>query len=240
MLILHDFDLSAECYAARLLAALIGVPLELVRVDVYPGRANEDERFLALNPLGTVPLFVSMTAGESDAERKRIARVASLAVGIVLVLSAVAGQHLLAFFGISIASFKVGGAILILLMAISMMHAAPSGEKQTREEAAEAADKDSIAVVPLAIPLLSGPGAISTTIIYATAQVSLLHTALIVLCCVLVALVTWLALRVAAPVSRWLGTTGVNIAIRIMGLLLAAVAVEIFAGGVLELFPGLR
>ncbi len=162
--------------------------------------------FLALlvivNPLGTVPLFVSMTAGESDAERKRIARVASLAVGIVLVLSAVAGQHLLAFFGISIASFKVGGAILILLMAISMMHAAPSGEKQTREEAAEAADKDSIAVVPMAIPLLSGPGAISTTIIYATAQVSLLHTALIVLCCLLVALVTWLALRVAAPVSR--------------------------------------
>ena len=120
------------------------------------------------------------------------------------------------------------------------MHAAPSGEKQTREEAAEAADKDSIAVVPLAIPLLSGPGAISTTIIYATGHASMLHTALIVLCCVLVALVTWLALRVATPVSRWLGTTGVNIATRIMGLLLAAVAVEIFASGMLELFPGLR
>lgn len=200
--------------------------------------------FLALlvivNPLGTVPLFVSMTAGHSAPERKHIARVASIAVGVVLVVSAVAGQHLLAFFGISIASFKVGGAILILLMAISMMHASPTGEKQTEEEAVEAVDKDSIAVVPLAIPLLSGPGAISTTIIYATGKASLTHTALIVLCCVLIALVTWIALRVATPVSRWLGTTGVNIAIRIMGLLLAAVAVEIFASGVLELFPGLR
>lgn len=200
--------------------------------------------FLALlvivNPLGTVPLFVSMTAGHSVTERKNIARVASLAVGIVLVLSAIAGQHLLAFFGISLASFKVGGAILILLMAISMMHASPSREKQTAEEAVEAADKDSIAVVPLAIPLLAGPGAISTTIIYATGRSSLSHTGMIVLCCVLIALVTWIALRVATPVSQWLGTTGVNIAIRIMGLLLAAVAVEIFAGGVLELFPGLR
>src|SRR5206468_606131 len=87
--------------------------------------------------------------------------------GIVLTLSALVGEHLLGFFGITIASFRVGGAILILLLAISMMHAAPSGERQTPEEAKEAEDKESIAVVPLAIPLLSGPGAISTTIIYA-------------------------------------------------------------------------
>ncbi len=200
--------------------------------------------FLALivivNPIGTVPLFVSMTAEHGDRDRKNIARVASLSVGIVLILAAIAGEHLLAFFGISIASFKVGGAILILLMAISMMHASPTGEKQTKEEAREAVDKESIAVVPLAIPLLAGPGAILTTIIYAAGFRSLAHTGLISLCCVLVALVTWIALRVATPVSRWLGTTGVNIAIRIMGLLLAAVAVEIFASGILELLPGLR
>ncbi len=200
--------------------------------------------FLALivivNPIGTVPLFVSMTAQHGEADRRNIARVASLSVGIVLIVSAIAGEHLLAFFGISLASFKVGGAILILLMAISMMHAAPSGEKQTREEAKEAVDKESIAVVPLAIPLLAGPGAISTTIIYATGRSSLAHTGMIILCCALVALVTWIALRVATPVSAWLGTTGINVAIRIMGLLLAAVAVEIFAGGILELLPGLR
>jgi multiple antibiotic resistance protein len=95
-------------------------------------------------------------------------------------------------------------------------------------------------VVPLAIPLLSGPGAISTIIIYATAQTSVAHLAAIVACAMLVALVTWIALRAATAVSTWLGKTGVNIAMRLMGLLLAAVAVEIFASGIVVLLPGLR
>ena len=200
--------------------------------------------FLALivivNPLGAVPLFVSMTQQHTIEQKRRTARVASSAVAVVLVLAAIGGQPLLAFFGITIASFKVGGAILILLLAISMMHATPTGEKQTPEEAREAQDKESIAVVPLAIPLLAGPGAISTTIIYATGRSSLLHISIILACCLLVSLTTWLALRAATPVSQWLGKTGVNIAIRIMGLLLAAVAVEIFASGIVVLLPGLR
>jgi multiple antibiotic resistance protein len=200
--------------------------------------------FLALlvivNPVGAVPLFVSMTEQHTIDEKRRIARVASASVAIVLILSAIAGQPLLAFFGITIASFKVGGAILILLLAISMMHASPTGEKQTPEEAREAEDKESIAVVPLAIPLLSGPGAMSTTIIFSTGRSSFVHIAMIIACCLLVSLTTWLALRAATPVSLWLGKTGVNIAIRIMGLLLAAVAVEIFASGITELLPGLR
>ena len=200
--------------------------------------------FLALlvivNPVGAVPLFVSMTEQHTVDEKRRIARAASAAVAVVLVLAAIAGQPLLAFFGITIASFKVGGAILILLLAISMMHATPTGEKQTPEEAREAEDKESIAVVPLAIPLLSGPGAISTTIIYSTGRSSLSHILLIIACCLLVSLATWVALRAATPVSLWLGKTGVNIAIRLMGLLLAAVAVEIFTSGIMVLLPGLR
>ena len=200
--------------------------------------------FLALlvivNPLGAVPMFAVMTAQASAEERKHIAFVASVSVAIVLTVAAIGGQPLLAFFGITIASFKVGGAILILLLAISMMHATPTGEKQTPDEAKEAVDKESIAVVPLAIPLLSGPGAISTTIIYATERSSLGHIGIIIACCLLMSLTTWGALRAAIPVSRWLGKTGINIAIRIMGLLLAAVAVEIFASGVLVLLPGLR
>jgi multiple antibiotic resistance protein len=199
--------------------------------------------FLALlvivNPLGAVPTFIVMTVQASAEERKHIAFVASVSVAIVLMVAAIGGQPLLAFFGITIASFKVGGAILILLLAISMMHAMPSGEKQTPEEAKEAIHKESIAVVPLAIPLLSGPGAISTTIIYSTEQSSLAHIGIIVACCLLMSLTTWGALRAAIPVSRWLGKTGMNIAIRIMGLLLAAVAVEIFTSGLLVLLPGL-
>ncbi len=193
-----------------------------------------------VNPIGAVPLFVSMTSGNTAAEKKNIARVASTAVAIVLIVASIGGQPLLAVFGITIASFKVGGAILILLLAISMMHAAPSGEKQTPEEAREAEDKESIAVVPLAIPLLAGPGAISTTIIYATGRSSVSHIGIIIVCCLLVSLATWLALRAATPASLWLGKTGVNIAMRLMGLLLAAVAVEIFTSGLLVLLPGLR
>src|SRR5205814_10268294 len=108
-----------------------------------------------------------LTHRHTVAEKKRIARVASIAVAIVLTISAIVGEHLLGFFGITIASFRVGGAILVLLLAISMMHAAPSGERQTPEEAKEAEDKESIAVLPLAIPLLSVPGPISPSIIYA-------------------------------------------------------------------------
>jgi multiple antibiotic resistance protein len=193
-----------------------------------------------VNPVGAVPLFVSMTVENNHEEKKYIARIASFAVAVVLIMAAVIGQPLLTLFGITIASFKVGGAISILLIAMSMMRAAPAGEKQTPEEAKEAEHKANIAVVPLAIPLLSGPGAISTTIIYATERSSFGHLGVIVLCCLLVALTTWIALRVATPVSNWLGKTGVNIAIRLMGLLLAAVAVEIMTSGLVVLLPGLR
>ncbi len=105
-----------------------------------------------VNPIGTMPMFLGLTHRHSVADKKRIARVASISVAVVLTASAVVGEHLLGFFGITIASFRVGGAILILLLAISMMHAATSGERQTPEEAKEAEDKESIAVVPLAVP----------------------------------------------------------------------------------------
>ncbi len=200
--------------------------------------------FIALlvivNPVGTIPLFVAMCGTEPPAEQRLIAKRAAIAVAIVLIVSALLGQLLLDFFGITIASFKVGGAILILLMAISMMQAMPMRSRQTPEEAEEAIEKASVAVVPLAIPLLAGPGAISTTIIYATERSSVGHLALIVLCCLAVALLTWLALRIATPITDMLGKTGINIAVRIMGLLLAAVAVEIFVSGLTTLMPGLR
>jgi len=192
-----------------------------------------------VNPIGTMPMFLGLTQKHSVADKKRIARIASISVAIVLTVSAVLGEHLLGLFGITIASFKVGGAILILLLAISMMHAAPSGEQQTPEEAKEAEDKESVAVVPLAIPLLSGPGAISTTIIYAAQSSSLVHLGAVIACCLLVALTTWVALRAATPIGSRFGKTGINVVNRIMGLLLAAVAVEIFASGIVVLLPGL-
>ena len=195
---------------------------------------------VVVNPISAVPIFVTLTARNTEKERKNIARIASISVAVVLVLSAIMGEPVLMLFGVTVASFKVGGAILILLMSISMMHALPSRESQTPEETQEAAQKENIAVVPLAIPLLAGPAAISTTIIYATDRSSPGHLSAVIACCLLVSLITWLALLLAVPARKWLGETGVNIVTRLMGLLLAAVAVEIFTSGLLVLLPGLR
>ncbi len=192
-----------------------------------------------VNPLGIIPVFVAMTPYQSRAERMKTARVAAITVAIVLVVSAVLGERVLDVFGISIASFKVGGAILVMTTALAMMQAMPSPDKQTPEEAEEAVDKASIAVVPLAIPLLAGPGAMSTIIIYASEKKTLVHILAVCGAALGVALVTWFALRIASQVGQRMSKTTVNIATRIMGLLLAALAVEIFAGGIVELIPAL-
>jgi MarC family membrane protein len=192
-----------------------------------------------VNPLGVIPIFVSLTGGMAEEERKRIARTTGIAVAVILIVAALLGKPLLNFFGVSIASFKVGGGILLLLMSISMMQARHTQSKQTPEEAAEAEEKESIAVVPIAMPLLAGPGAISTVIIYADASPNPLHIGLIVAICLLTALLTWLALIAAGPARKMLSKTGINIATRLMGLLLAAIAVEFIAGGLSLLLPGL-
>jgi multiple antibiotic resistance protein len=192
-----------------------------------------------VDPIGMVPMFILLSGSSArEVDRRRIARLASVAVAVVLVAAALIGESVLRLFGISLPSFKVAGAILIMLMAISMMQANPLKEKQTAEEAKEAEDKDSIAVVPLAVPLLAGPGAISTTIIYASERFALAHYALIIACCLIAALLTWLTLRAAIPMSHRMGKTGINVMVRLMGLLLAAVAVEIFVDGVRGLLNG--
>jgi len=192
-----------------------------------------------VNPLGIMPVFVAMTASQNDIQRRTIARIAAITVAATLLISVLLGERVLETFGISLASFKVGGAILILLNAVAMMQAMPARDKQTPEEALEAEDKASIAVVPLGIPLLAGPGAMSTIIIYASEMKTVWH--LLAVCAVAagVALATWLALRLAVRIGRRMSTTTVNVATRIMGLLLAALAVEIFAGGIVELIPAL-
>jgi multiple antibiotic resistance protein len=192
-----------------------------------------------VNPLGVVPIFVSLTGEMGETERRHIARTTSVAVAVVLVLATLLGKPLLHFFGVSIASFRVGGGILLLIMAIAMMQAKHTQSKQTPEEAQEAEEKESIAVVPIAMPLLAGPGAISTVIIYADQSFHPLHLSLIIGSSLIVALLTWFSLKAAIPVSRMMSKTGINIATRLMGLLLAAIAVEFVAGGLAQLLPGL-
>jgi multiple antibiotic resistance protein len=192
-----------------------------------------------VDPLGVIPVYAVLTAHDTPAVRARVARVASLTVTCVLAGSVLAGEAILNWFGITIASFKVGGAILILLMAIGMLRSDPLREKQTPEEAVEAVGKEDIAVVPIGVPLLVGPGAISTAIIYAIDGQGVVHRLVLVGLSVLVGLLTWVCLKAAGPLSRLLGRTGMNILIRLMGVILAAVAVEIFCAGIVVLLPGL-
>jgi multiple antibiotic resistance protein len=192
-----------------------------------------------VNPVGIIPIFVSLTGKVTKHESARIARTASMTVAIVLILSTLFGRLVLNFFGISIGSFKVSGGILLMLIAVAMMQARRNQSRQTSEEAQEAEDKESIAVVPIATPLLAGPGAISTVIIFAHESFHPLHITLIIISSLVVALLSWIALSIANPISKFLSKTTINIITRLMGLLLAAIAVEFIVGGLSQLLPAL-
>ncbi len=188
-----------------------------------------------LNPWGALPMFLAITSKSSNEERKQIVRTIGFSVAIVLTITALIGEKLLEFFGISVASFQVGGSILLLLMAIEMMYGKAKGAK----EAELAMDMGSVAVVPLSVPLIAGPGSISTVIIYVNRSKSWTHLAMIIVCILLAALLTWLILRAAQRVGNFIGIIGLNITSRLMGLLLSAIAVEFFVHGIVKLLPGL-
>lgn len=195
-----------------------------------------------LNPIGVVPIFVSMTTDLTTKQRKQTARTVVFSVFVILMVSLFFGEFLLSFFGITINSFRVGGGILVMLMAISMLQAKISPEKQTREEAEEAQDaeaNESIGVVPLSMPLLAGPGAISAVIVYAHRGSGLNHHLLVALDILLVTGIIALVFMLIPWMTSHISRTGMNIITRIMGLVLAALAIEFIANGLKGLFPPL-
>ncbi len=195
--------------------------------------------FAIVNPIGSVPIFISATDGWSPEDRARTSKIVAITVFIVLSVSAFIGDKILNFFGISIPSFQVGGGILLMLIAISMMHAKQSGTRQTPEEAQTLAEREAIAIVPLSIPLLAGPGAISNMIIAAQQNSSFSGHLSLVVPVFIIAVIIWLVLRLSASISSQLGSIGINIVTRLMGLVLAAMAVEFVAHGLIGLFPKL-
>jgi multiple antibiotic resistance protein len=195
--------------------------------------------FAILNPFGTIPIYLSLMAGRSHEEMYRTTLKASVAVAVILTIAVWVGGALLAFFGIGIPAFRIAGGLLVLLIAIAMFGAKTSPARHTDAEQLEAEAKNDISVVPLAIPLLAGPGAISLAIVDAHQAGSLMGKLAFNLGILGVAAIVWLVLRMAEPIGRRLGTGGLNIATRVMGLILAAMAVQFMAEGMLELFPGL-
>jgi len=191
------------------------------------------------NPIGAIPVFITLTSDEALSQRRRIASQTTLAFSSILLVILFAGEPLLVFFGITVASFKTAGGIIILLMAISMVHGQVSRAKYTKEESLDAADRDSVAIVPMGIPLLAGPGSMSTVIVYSHHASSMVHKLLLGAEILTVALLVWLCLNAAPYIARLLGKTGMNIITRIMGLILAAIGVEFITHGLVELLPGL-
>lgn len=190
-----------------------------------------------VNPIGGVPIFLSLTDGRSAAQRRRIGLTTSLALLVILLVALSGGEAILRFFGIGIPSFRLAGGILILLMALSMLRAESTPMKHTSEEHRESTHKESISVVPLAMPLLAGPGAISTVIVYAHGDAGWGHYAHGILAIFITAAAVLVVLSLASRVEKAMGRTGMNIVTRVMGLIIAAIAVEFMAEGLVELFP---
>jgi multiple antibiotic resistance protein len=192
-----------------------------------------------VNPIGVVPFFIHFTQNFTRAERRRTIRISAFTAFVVIAVSAVAGLRIIEFFGISIASFQVGGGTLLLISALAMLNAQPAESKPADvTEGDQKVDAGaSIAVVPLTIPLLTGPATISTMVIYAERTRHWWEQAVLVGYGVVVGVATFVAFSAAGGIARWLGRTGINVMTRLMGLILAALAVEIMADGLVKLFP---
>jgi len=196
--------------------------------------------FAIVDPVGVIPIFLLATRGYTLTQSRSAARIAALTVLGVLTLFTFLGQPMLAVFGIRLASFSVAGGLLLLLLALSMVQARVSPQRQTEDEAVEAEEKDAVGVVPLGIPLLAGPGAITHMIVAAgAARGEVLHQAALLIPVALVALSVWLSFRAAPAIARQLGKTGIHVVTRLMGLIIAAISIEMIASGLGTLFPGL-
>jgi multiple antibiotic resistance protein len=183
-----------------------------------------------VNPIGVVPFFIHFTQNFSREQRRRTIRVSSLTAFIVIAVSALAGLKIIEFFGISLPSFQVGGGTLLLISSIQMLNAQPAeGRKEDVTEGT--------AVVPLTIPLLTGPATISTMVIYSQRTRHIWELGVLVGYGVVVALATFIVFSASGRIARALGQTGINIMTRLMGLILAALAVELLSDGLIKLFP---
>jgi multiple antibiotic resistance protein len=190
-----------------------------------------------VDPIGAIPLFISLTEHRNSGERRRIACVCAMSVGAALLIAHIGGNFWLKFFGIGIPSFQIAGGIVVLFMGISMVKASHDRSRNTPEERVESVDKESIAVVPMAIPLLSGPGAMSTVIVNHNLNPSLNYDVLAVCVIATVALAVLVCLLMAEKIEDLLGTTGMNVITRVFGLIILSIAVEFITKGLAAVFP---
>ena len=192
--------------------------------------------FVIVDPIGTVPAFIAMTPHDTPADRSRMAKIACMVSSAMLLVFAFAGMAIFKYLGISMPAFQVAGSIVLLMLAVDMLMAKRSPVRETSEETEAAAEKTDIAVTPLGVPLLAGPGAISTVILMQTQAGSDLWKNVALCGCVMtVLLATYIILRTAAHGAKWLNPIAIKISTRIMGLLLMAMAIQFLANGIRDL-----
>jgi MarC family membrane protein len=191
--------------------------------------------FVIIDPLAAVPAFLAMTPTDTPEQRIRMARLACCVAAGVLVVFSFAGRWIFKFLGITMPAFQIAASLVLLLVSLDMLRAQRSRVRETSEETAAGVVKTDIAVAPLAIPMLAGPGAISTAILLHNQARSWVHRVALYGCILLVCLGCYLILRLSARGARWLSPIVMNVTTRIMGLLLAAVAIQFMLNAVREL-----
>ena len=193
--------------------------------------------FVIVDPFAVIPAFIAMTPNDSPAERSRMAKIACLVVAGVLLGFGFAGKWVFQLLGITMPAFQIAASIVLLLVALDMLRAQRSRVQETSEETAAGAEKTDIAVTPLAIPMLSGPGAISTVILLESEATTVWHSLALCGCILLVSLASYGVLRMAAHGAKRLNPIALRIGTRVMGLLLAAIAVQFMVNALKTLMP---
>jgi len=194
--------------------------------------------FFVVDPLGLVPIFIALTEGKSDERRAAIARKASLIFVALVSFFAVGGGLLFRTLGVSLAAFKIAGGLLLALTALDMLRGHEPVARTSDGEMDEAAQKHDIAVVPLAMPLLAGPGAIATVMVLTSRAHTVVDVGIVLLAIVITGVATYAILAASTAIARVLGKSGRTILERVMGLVLAAIAVQFVVDGIGEALPG--
>ncbi|MCF6806788.1 NAAT family transporter [Thiotrichales bacterium 19S9-12] len=191
-----------------------------------------------MNPIGNAAIYISLVSDRDKKEQALTAKICAVAVLAILLVSFWAGWPILKFFGIDIGSLKVAGGIIVLRIALSMLKGGShTHNHHTEEDKQKTIKKESVAVVPMAIPIIAGPGVISVMIANAHDYEGLMPGAMVSLLCVLAAFIIWIILVSAPLIGRVLGEQGMQIISRVMGLILAAISIEMLHSGLILLFP---
>jgi multiple antibiotic resistance protein len=196
--------------------------------------------FFVVDPFAAVPLYLTMTAADPPEHKRRIAGRTAVATGIVLAAFAALGSLLFQLLGISLGAFRIAGGVLLFLLAVDMLRAQRSRQRTSPEEEAEGIDRPDPSLFPLAIPMLAGPGATSTVMVLVSRADRVWQYAVVFVAIAATAFASYWILRGAVPVERRLGQTGMNVVQRVMGLILAATAVQFVVEGIATVLPAIR